>query len=133
MQKRVLTLDNGMLTCEERFGILSKSRDIMWQVNVDQIKEMRVEGGLFKRLVFRIESPSAGGSYQYSDHRFQLGDHQKWIDAVHKEQKSTSESKPNVAPSTSVAQQGIKFCGNCGNQIAASLTFCTKCGAKVSA
>ena len=134
MSKVLLTLDNGMLTCESISGRFSKSRDMVWQVSVNEIKEMREEGGLYKRLVFRI---AVGGFGPGEDHRFDVGDRKKWIDAVHREQEifraSEQNEEQNDEPSAPAPQTGMKYCGNCGNQIAASVNFCTKCGAKQSA
>ena len=103
---------------------------------------MREEGGLYKRLVFRI---AHGGFGPGEDVRFVVGDRKKWIDAVHKEQEILRASgqsdeeyfeqyeEQNDEPSAPAPQTGMKYCGDCGNQIAASVKFCTKCGAKQSA
>ena len=37
-----------------------------------------------------------------------------------------------AASTTMTAQTGIKFCPNCGTQVASSAAFCPKCGAKLS-
>src|SRR2546427_13055897 len=87
--KARITLDNGELMVELLAG---KRRDIAFAIGVSQIKEMRNEGSVFKRLVLRVASPSGGGGTMYKDTSIVVHDREKWIDAIRKEQESSTKS-----------------------------------------